>query len=82
MARFYFRLESNGFTVRDEHADEFSTLDLHAKAVAAELATSSNRDGERLSVLDEHGTVVFEIAISAGGTHPTQNERPPPSRRR
>jgi len=66
VARFYFRLESNGATVEDEQGSEFGTLDeaiQHAKAVAAELAHKSNRDPQRLSVLDEGGTVIFEIAI-------------------
>jgi len=84
MALFYFRLESNGFTVRDEQGDEFCALDEaieHAKTVAAELAHKSNRGDQQLSVLDEGGTVVFEIAISGPDTHPTHNARPPPLRR-
>ena len=82
MARFYFNLESKGgLTVRDEQGDE-CTLDeaiQHAKAVAAELARKGNCDGERLSVLAECGTVIFEIAVSTAGAHPTQNEMPLPS---
>jgi hypothetical protein len=67
MAHFYFGLEADGFRVIDEQGDNFCSLDEaieHAKAVAAELAHRNDRDGERLCVLDEGGTIVWQIPIS------------------
>jgi hypothetical protein len=68
MPQFFFNLHANGSVVCDDSGEWFPRVELakkHALQVAYELSRNDTRrpTNERLSVVDERGTAICEIAL-------------------